>query len=224
MKRMLFVFLLFTFCLKAQYSLCQVKNDFSDWNVPPPVPPGTIPKGPGGGQPPILLQLSDVPAPDLQLINFKLVSLSPILQTAPDVPAPEQPQFPSLPFDVPDIPLPQVPRAMDLPKQTFHDEVIPDGNTDMPEPAAPEIPELPKMPVTTQKPSDNIDLKLPVIPAIVAQPVSVALPADAFPFIDWPVPGIPVNSELNSCSTNNATDDKVKPNIKKKTAKKFKGG
>ena len=113
---------------------------------------------------------------------------------------------------------------MDLPKQTFHDEVIPDGNTDMPEPAAPEIPELPKMPVTTQKPSDNIDLKLPVIPAIVAQPVSVALPADAFPFIDWPVPGIPVNSELNSCSTNNATDDKVKPNIKKKTAKKFKGG
>ena len=91
--------------------------------------------------------------------------------------------IPPLPFDVPDIPLPQVPRALDLPKQTLHDEII-ERATDMPEPVAPEMPELPKMPKVTENPTNDGTMKLPVIPGIIVEPGSAALPADAFPFLD----------------------------------------
>jgi hypothetical protein len=223
MKRLVLIFFVMTFCLETQYAFCQAKGDFSDWNVPPPLPAGTIPKGPGGAKPAGLQLPADVTAPNLQLIDLKLAALSPVLYTAPDVPAPEQPQFPSLPFEVPDIPLPKVPAAMDLPKQAPHDEIT-ESNTDMPEPVAPEMPAFPKMPDASQKSTDEGTLRFPVMPAIVAQPGTVALPADAFPFLEWPAPGIPENSEVNMAPSGNSSDDKVKPTNKKKTAKKLKGG
>jgi hypothetical protein len=222
MKRLVIVFLIMTFYLEAQQAFCQVKGDFSDWNVPPPVLTGTIPKGPGGVKPSVLQPPPDVPAPDLELIDLKLAASSPILQTAPDVQAPVQPEFPALPFDVPDIPLPQVPGAMALPKKTPHDEIL-ENNTDMPEPAAPEMPELPKMPQITSKSTDEETLKIPIIPAIVVQPASAALPADAFPFLEWPVPGIPESTEMSTALSGNP-DNNIKPTNKKKTAKKLKGG
>ena len=223
MKRLVFIFLMIAFCLDAQHAFCQVKNDFSDWNVPPPVPIGTIPKS-GGGVKPALLQLPvDVAAPKLQLIDLKLAALSPILQTAPDVPAPEQPKFPPLPFEVPDIPLPQVPLAMALPKQTPHDEII-ESNTDMPEPAVPEMPDFPKMPDANQKTTDDGILKLPLVPDIIVEPGTSALPADAFPFLEWPVPAIPENSQVDNDQPDSMNNDNIKPTNKNKTAKKLKGG
>jgi hypothetical protein len=221
MKRFAFVFLVITFCLQSQFAFCQVKGDFSDWNVPPPVPTGTIPKAPGGAKPISLAPPSDIAAPNQPLTDLKLAALSAAFQGASDVPAPAQPQFPSMPFAVPDIPLPLIPVAMGLPKQTLHDEII-ENNTDMPQPAVPETPELPKMPKAIQKPSGNIDLKLPLIPAIIAQPGTVGLPAEAFPFQEWPVPEIPENAEITASLPANINDDKVKPDNKKKTAKKLK--
>ena len=212
-----------TFCLEAQRALCQVKNDFSDWNVPPPVPTGTIPKGPGGARPVVLQPPADIPAPNLQSIDLKLAVLSPVSQTAPDVQAPAQPQFPVLPFQVPDIPLPEVPHAMELPKQTFHD-AIEESNTHMPEPTAPEMPALPKMPDVSQSPSAEGALKLPLIPPIVIQPAAATLPADDFPFLEWPVPGIPGITEIGAGQMANPDDNNLKPNTKKKTPKKIKGG
>ena len=209
--------------MEAQRGLCQVKNDFSDWNVPPPVPTGTIPKGAGGVKPAVSLPLTDIPAPGLQLIDLKLAALSPILQTAPDVPAPEQPKFPSSPFELPDIPLPQAPHAMDLPKQTLHDQ-IEETSTNMPEPAAPEMPAFPKMPDVKQQSTDDGVLKFPVIPPIIVQPDPVALPAGDFPFLEWPAPGIPLNTEIGPGQAANPDDGKVKPDTKKKTSKKLKGG
>jgi len=223
MKRLLLALFVIGFCLQTQYAHCQVKNDFSDWNVPPPVPAGTIPKGPGGAKKTVVQIPPDVPAPNLQLIDLKLAAMSPILRTATDVPAPGQPQFPPLPFAVPDIPLPQAPAPMDLPKQTPHDEIT-EGNTDMPEPAAPEVPEFPKIPDVSQKSTDQGTMKFPVIPAIVAQPGAAELPADAFPFLEWPLPCIPENSEVIITPSGNSNDDKVKPTNKRKTAKKIKGG
>jgi hypothetical protein len=223
MKRLVIICLIMTFYLEAQRALCQVKSDFSDWNVPPPVPTGTIPKGPGGAKTTVLLLPADVTAPSLQSIDLKLAGSFPISQTAPDVQAPEQPKFPPLPFNAPDIPLPAVPPAIGLPKQTLHDEIT-ESNTDMPEPVAPEMPAFPKMPVLTQKPADEGVLKLPLIPAIIVQPDPSALPLDAFPFLEWPVPGIPVSSEMNTWPAANSNDDKIKPTNKKKTAKKLKGG
>ncbi len=210
------------FCLVAQRALCQVKGDFSDWNVPPPIPTGTIPKGPGKNAPVAELPV-DVPAPNLQSINLRLAALSPVLQTAPDVPAPDQPKFPSLPFAVPDIPLPGIPAAMELPKQTLHDATI-ESNTDMPEPAAPEMPVLPKMPNINQQSPDQGVLKFPLIPAIIIEPGSAALPVDAFPFLEWPVPGVPENAELNGDQQGSPNNDNVKPTNKKRTTKKLKGG
>jgi len=223
MKRLVLLFLIMTFYMEGQQALCQVKGDFSDWNVPPPIPTGTIPKGPGGVKPAVLQPPPDVPALTLELIDLKLAASSPILQTAPDVQAPAQPELPPLPFDVPDIPLPQVPGAIALPKKTPHDEIL-ENNTDMPEPAAPEMPVLPKPPQVTSQSTDEGVLKLPVIPAIMVQSGSAALPADAFPFLEWPVPDIPENTEMSTVLSGNPDNNKVKPTNKKKTAKKLKGG
>ncbi|HZY35931.1 MAG TPA: hypothetical protein VFE53_04740 [Mucilaginibacter sp.] len=223
MKKLAFVFLVMTLCLQALEALCQVKSDFSDWNVPPPIPAGTIPKGPGGAKLTVTQTPTDIPAPNLQLIELRLAALSPILQTAPDVQAPEQPQFPALPFNVPDIPLPKIPLPVNLPKQTPHDQII-EHNTDMPEPGAPEMPEFPKIPDVTQSSPNQGSLKFPVMPAIIVQPVTIALPDNAFPFLEWPVPEIPENAQLHMILSGNSSDNNVKPINKKRTAKKLKGG
>jgi len=223
MKRLVLIFLMMAFCLEAQRAFCQVKSDFSDWNVPPPVPTGTIPKSPGVKSPAVLELPTDLPAPNLQSIDLKLAALSPALQTAPDVAAPDQPQFPLLPFETPGIPLPSAPAAMELPKQTLHDEAA-GSSTDMPEPTAPEMPEFPKRPDINQQSSGGVNSKVPLMPAIIIDQGSAALPADAFPFLEWPVPGIPENSEINADQSGSPNNDKTKPINKKKTAKKIKGG
>jgi hypothetical protein len=222
MKKLVPVLLLIILSFGAERAFSQ-KGDFSDWNVPPPLAPGTIPKGPVTVKPAVLQLPADLQAPGFPSItDIKLAALTPILLTAPDVPAPAQPEFPALPFQTPDIPLPQVPVALDLPKQAPRDEVIEDV-TDMPSPAIPEMPNLPNLPDVQPDNSTGEKLKLPIVPALIKQPATGALPEYAFPFTDWPVPAIPLNVHFNFAIPVKPAGNKLKPHTNRKSVKKRQG-
>lgn len=214
--------LAFALCLATLTAFCQVKSNFSDWNVPPPVPPGTLPKSP----PPkvkIAQTPADVQAPSTgDVFNLKPAQLSAILQTAPEVEAPSQPEFPALPFATPEIPLPKAPDAVGLPQQTPTDEIT-ETYTDMPEPPEPDLPVAPKTPEETQGQANIGDINIPLTPSIITRPVTVTLPAGAFPFIKWPLPAVPESINVPAAVTIEKNQDNKIIN-KKKTVKQRRGG
>ena len=215
MRKLIPALMVVSLCLGAQYAFSQVKGDFSDWNVPPPVPPGTIPKGAITNkqlaiQPPV-----DVPAPSLQFpANVRLTALAPVIETALDVPAPTQPAFGPLPFAVPDMPLPEVPAALAPPKPAPHDEVI-EGLTEMPDVPVPDLPPAPKIPEAGTLPPSTEILKLPIMPGIIPQP-DISVPTNSFPFNLWPAPAIPLNPDVTITPPVEMNNDKAKPGKHKK--------
>ena len=172
-------------------------GDGSDWNVPPPLPPGTIPKGAVPrkiGKATDISPVVDVPQPAMpKLGEVELAALSPVSSIIPAVAVPYQPVFPSLPFETPEIPVPAAPEAMDLPKQVPADEII-GTTTDFPEPQAPDMPATPNTPVTTGK--DPVEtFKVPLTPGLLQQPVVNDLPGASFPFTEWSV--LPIVSNIH---------------------------
>lgn len=224
MKKSPIILSILLLCLATLTAFGQAKGDMSDWNVPPPLPAGTIPKTPGEkGKTPLLLP-ADVPVPSLNSTpGAKAVSLPPVDQTAPEVEAPGQPEFPAMPFATPDIPLPAVPQAMELPKQTLHEQEA-ESTPTMPEPQAPEMPQFPPQPEINKGMETGGDLKIPVMPAILAQPVKIALPSNAFPFTEWPAPPIPENTDMSLSTTNEKNNNQDKTEVKKKPVKHRRGG
>ena len=171
-------------------------GDRSDWNVPPPVPPGSIPKGtvPGKtGKTTITPATTDVTRPGVpKLGSVRLADLPPVSLILPVVNVPGQPAFPLMPFDVPVIPLPDVPDAIDLPKQAPVDEATTD-EAEFPEPTAPEMPAMPAAPLTNPDKNTVAPFKVPLTPPLVTQLSPGALSVSIFPFSDWQVPPIPSN-------------------------------
>lgn len=172
-------------------------GDRSDWNVPPPLPPGTVPKGavPGkAGKAATVVPVVDVPQPAMpKLGEVELAALSPVSLIIPVAAVPYQPAFPSLPFETPEIPVPAVPETIDLPKQAPADEIT-GATTDFPEPQAPEMPATPNAPLTTGKgPVETF--KVPLTPGLLQQPVVNDLPGTSFPFTEWSV--LPIVSNIH---------------------------
>jgi len=218
-KRIIHILLLMAFTLGARDALSQKKSDFSDWNVPPPIPPGSIQKGRAVDKN-IHIQLPvDVAVPDLQFnADLKFITIVQVSKASPDVAAPEQPLFPGMPFRVDEIPSPAIPKALDLPKDAPQDEVNEDI-TGMPSPKAPEMPDLPKMPVVTEGQSNGVPSRLPVVPSILKQPVPELTGGTTFPFTEWPAPPIPLTVHF-TIVLEDKPENKLKPDPIKKSKRK----
>ena len=216
--RKIFIILLFTALACVSLGGYAQTGDRSDWNVPPPVPPGSIPKGavPGkGGKTTITPATTNVTQPGLPKLGAaKLANLPPVSLILPVVITPGQPAFPLMPFDVPAIPLPDVPDAIDLPKQAPVDEVTTDEAA-FPEPTAPEMPAMPAAPLTNTDKNTVAPFKVPLTPPLVTQLSPGALSASLFPFADWQVPPILSNIHFVLVLPEEKGDIKAKPKILK---------
>jgi hypothetical protein len=195
MKTPVIILLLITL-MGSQYAEAQVKSgNFSDWNVPPPLPPGTMAKGVVPHKTTLIMPLTDLPPVSLpHTEQVKLAQLPPVTLTPPAVPAPYEPAFPVTPTALPDMPVPLTPEAINLPQNIPPDQLT-KVSTDMSDPPDPAMPDLPKTPDITSAKFPDTPTPLPVMPGVPQQPVP-AMPPDIFPFTEWQIPSIPLAVRL----------------------------
>lgn len=190
MKTPVIILLLIALAGSAQHAGAQIKSNFSDWNVPPPLPTGTMDKGAVPNKKTVITPLTDVPPVSLPRAGqIKLAELPPIMLTAPAALPPDQPAFPGIPLQFVDIPLPSLPDAIDMPQHVPKDQLN-QVITDVPDPADPAMPDFPKIPDAATDKFPNTPTPLPVIPDIPKQVVPAMQPG-MFPFTEWSIPPVP---------------------------------
>ena len=192
MKKLIIVLVFVTLFSGAEYAFAQVRSDFSDWNVPPPVPPGTINKQTTKGNIAITPP-SDVPVPAQPISGpVKLPDPGPVITTFLSVNAPRQPTLPPGFAKTNDIPDPTAPDALNPPEHPPADRAV-DGATDMPNPPAPELPGFPSIPDTSGRTSNEKTAKLPVAPVVIKPAASGNFSVELFPYVIWVTPDVPNN-------------------------------
>jgi len=166
------------------------RGNQSDWNVPPPLAPGSITKGDTEGRPgnngTAILTITDVTAAIQTAGSFTVPELAAISTIAPAANQPEQPGREMI-AALSDTPLPEIPEAPQLPERTIADAPEPPV-APVPLPEVPELPEPPQAPVgvaNTTGPNTGI---LPLMPD-VAQPAPLSEPPSGS--ILWNTPGLP---------------------------------
>ncbi len=168
------------------------RGNQSDWNVPPPLPPGSITKGDTEGRPgnggSAALTIMDVAAVLQPVISISVPELPPIGITAPDASQPKQPSGEMI-AALPDTPLPEMPETPEMPNRTLQDAPEPPLTT-VPMPAAPELPTPPKAPVGVVNPAQPANNAIPLTPEITTPLKLTPPPAGA---ILWSSPGVPEN-------------------------------
>ena len=169
------------------------KNNASDWNVPPPLPPSNGTKGSNAPQgatiKPVVLSISDIPATTVPTTPpVQVPVLAAISATPPPVNQPDQP-IASDDGGLPGIPLPSAPGAPPLPHRTFQDAPSP-SIVDVPAPAMPEMPAFPPEPTSSGQQS-NVKRPIPAMPEVVSQS-SPSIHSDAA-VTTWSTPEIPEN-------------------------------
>jgi hypothetical protein len=195
---------------------CAQHGDFSDWNVPPPVPPGSMAKGSTPGKATVIVPVADLlPFALPKIAGVKISKLDPVSSIIPDAAVPGQPAYPSTPFLLAEIPLPEIPEAIRLPEQIPQDKASTDL-TDIPVPEAPEMPDMPKTPDAALDKFSGSSAKIPATPLIPTQVIPAA--STDFPFTECVLPPIPVS--LNFTLTLPNSSDNVNP--KPKTTQKVK--
>jgi len=164
-------------------------GNLSDWNVPPPLPPGNITKGNISGKgKKMVLTLTDVPAVSLPVgPPLQIPDLAAVSATAPSVASPGQPVLLGIEPGLPEIPLPAAPVAPALPRQSVRDMPI-QRIIDIPAPPAPEMPALPSVPAFSGQ-TGAVKMSIPLMPDIVSLPSPVLPPDGAI--ISWAIPRIP---------------------------------
>lgn len=165
-------------------------NNASDWNVPPPLPPGSVTKGVTTGKAAtVVLSLVDISAGSLPAVRLaQIPGLAPVATTSPAVNTPEQPAEPAIiSTGIPEIPHPGAPDAPPLPKQVMADVQIPLA-TDLPFTAAPEMPPLPPEPSVIGQSVVTVKRSVPLLPGMVSAPTPI-LPAGKN-IVIWPTPAI----------------------------------
>jgi len=218
MKTPVIILLLIALAGSAQQAGAQIKSNFSDWNVPPPLPPGTMDKGAVANKKTVITLLTDVPPVSLpQTGQIKLDELPPIMLIAPTVPPPDQPTFPGIPLQLADMPLPSLPEAIAMPQHIPKDQVS-QVITDMPDPADPAMPDFPKIPDVTADKFPSALAPLPIIPGIPKQP-AYAMQPGIFPFTEWSIPPVPAAVHfmpvLPDSPTGIKSSSKTGPKVKK---------
>jgi hypothetical protein len=190
MKKLIVICLSIIFSAAAYPAAGQVRSDFSDWNVPPPIPPATIPKQPGKNNL-IILPQTEVPVPGQPVGEpVRLSELGPVITNFLNVDAPSQPEFEGLQQEWAGLPHPQAPAAIDPPKTTPNDQVE-EGLTAMPDVVAPGMPSMPSAPAGAGA-TDKTPV-LPILPDLMQPLTTGTISGNPFPFTLWGLPGIPVN-------------------------------
>jgi len=177
------------------------KSNLSDWNVPPPLPPGTTTKGNTTGKTvtvkPIVLNLNDIPAPSQPVASaVKIPDLAAVSEVSPFVTSPGRPDILTIEADWPEIPLPDAPDAPSLPQQTLQDKPVPPV-TDLPVPAPPEMPALPNEPASSGQTTPG-KWPIPLMPEVFSLN-SPSLPPGSAPFY-WSTPAIPESVSIKLVS------------------------
>lgn len=166
------------------------RGNQSDWNVPPPLPPGSITKGDTEGRPgnggSAALTIMDVTAVLQPVISVSIPELPPISTTAPDASQPKQPAGDMI-AALPDTPLPEMPETPEMPNRTLQDTPEPPLTT-VPMPAVPELPAPPKAPVGGANPVQANNNGIPLMPE-VTEPLKLTPPPAGN--ILWSSPGVP---------------------------------
>ncbi|MCR8556095.1 hypothetical protein KXD93_00490 [Mucilaginibacter sp. BJC16-A38] len=210
MKKVIYVLLLLGFMAVSLTASAQ-HGDFSDWNVPLPLPPGSITKSVSPGKPKTAVVVPVIDLPSFALpktAGVKLGKLAPVSSEIPEVAIPKQPAFPATPTLLAEIPLPDVPEAPGLSGQAPQDKIINNDLIDIPVPEAPDMPDMPKAPIVTSS-SSAAPVKIPVTPLLPTQ-VAPVMSTD-FPFTDWPLPLIPVNTNFNFLLPDSSDNANPKP-------------
>ncbi|WP_169927051.1 hypothetical protein [Mucilaginibacter auburnensis] len=183
------------FCFITNVSRAQVANQ-SDWNVPPPLAPGTITKGDAegraGSRSTAVLRISDVTATVQPAAPYSVPELAPVSTTPPATNQPEQPASEMI-AALPDTPLPEAPETPQMPDRTMQDAPEPPLAA-VPMPAAPELPAPPQMPTGSANSVTTNNGLFPLMPA-VSQPTQLTPPPAAT--ILWKTPGVPESVNLN---------------------------
>ena len=192
------------------HATAQNRSNQSDWNVPPPLTPGTITKGntPRNGLAgkPIVLTLTDIPVVTQPFVSATQVPvLAAIGSTPPVVDAPDQPDINGVSAGISEIPLPEAPETPHLPKQTINDLQF-SSVMDLPLPESPELPQAPVEPTASGQ-VNIIKGPIPVMPEVTGTVQLLQPSGDLMP---WSIPEIPESENFKMVSPSGAKDDKLK--------------
>ncbi|QEM10989.1 hypothetical protein [Mucilaginibacter rubeus] len=173
------------------HATAQSRYNQSDWNVPPPLTPGTITKGNtlGGSSAgkPIVLTLTDIPVVSQPFVSAtQAPALAAIGTNPPVVDAPGQPNIDGVGTGLPEIPAPEAPETPHLPKQIMQDLQF-SSVIDLPVPESPELPAASVEPTVSGK-INMIKGPVPVMPEIT-DVMPVLQPTDDIN--PWSIPQIP---------------------------------
>jgi hypothetical protein len=194
----------------SDHAIAQSRNNQSDWNVPPPLTPGTITKGGARGNgsagKPIVLTLTDIPAVPQPFVSVtQMPVLAAISSTPPVVDVPDQPNTNDAAAGLSEIPSPEAPEAPHLPKQTLQDLQF-SSVMDLPLPESPELPAAPIEP-TISGHVNIIKGPIPVMPDITG---TVPLLQPSENLTPWSIPKIPESEVFKMIPPNGGKDDKLK--------------
>lgn len=192
------------------HAAAQNRSNQSDWNVPPPLTPGTITKGntQGGATAtkPVVLTLTDIPMVSQPFVSAtQMPVLAAIGSTPPVVDAPSQPNINGEAVGLPEIPSPETPETPQLPKQTIHDLQF-SAVVDLPLPESPELPPAPVEPTVSGQVT-IVKGPIPVMPDVTGT-VPLLQPNESL--IPWSIPEVPENESFKMISPAGTKDDKLK--------------
>ncbi len=192
------------------HATAQSRYNQSDWNVPPPLTPGTITKGntPGSSSTgkPVVLTLTDIPMVSQPFVSTTQAPvLAAIGTTPPVVDAPGQPNIDGAAIGLPEIPSPGAPETPHLPKQTMQDLQF-SSVIDLPVPESPELPPASVEPTVSGK-INMIKGPVPVMPEITDVMPVLQPTGDINP---WSIPQIPENTGFKLALPTGTKEDKAR--------------
>jgi hypothetical protein len=193
-------------------------GNFSDWNVPPPLPPGNVTKTTVPGKNcthVIIAPFVDVPVPAMPKTSpVQVPRLGAVSLTAPAADAPQQPGFPQVSGNLPQTPNPAAPDAPALPQQNQQDAATPTV-INLPEPSAPSMLDFPKLPDVSTGNARNLPMPIPILPGVQHTGLTFA-PLSA-PGNAWSIPGIPQNISMVLVLPNDPGNTRPAPKPSPKT-------
>jgi len=178
------------------------RTNQSDWNVPPPLAPGTTTKGDidgrAGNSGVAVLAFVDVPTAIQAAAAAPFIELAPVSITPPGANQPQQPEPVEVLAALPDVPVPEIPEMPGMPERTIQDMPEPIV-IDLPMPTAPEMPPAPKEPTGNAIQNISTSGLLPLMPEVNAPAVIVGPPPGSTLFT---TPGVPQTIDFKLIRTN----------------------
>lgn len=169
------------------------RGNQSDWNVPPPLAPGSVTKGTtegrSGNSGTATLTITDAPHVSLPEAVTQGMDIAPVSRVAPEVAAPQQPDV-AANIGTADMPMPASPEAPSMPELTLKDTPVP-SVVNIPMPQAPDLPPAPAQPIPGPLTGPVNTGNIPLTPSIAHQMVSFVAPPGLTGI--WATPELPAS-------------------------------